>query len=189
MSQNDSFGRSPGIGQIVARTASRLGAVNFPTGERAALRRLSPEDPSSGIGAVCRLLHMAGFDGGQASPEHLKRWALVLHGMALMSGPGTNPHNPSKRPGGAFADAKLSDQRFTRLLNARGPAFRDLIPRLARFVAGQGQSFDWEPLARLILYEGRNEQVAEDIRLRIAAQFYAARAKAEDSGNSEGAIA
>src|SRR5262249_42281420 len=136
---------------------------------------------SGSIGAVCRLLHVAGLDIGPASPEQLKRWALVLHGMALMSGPGTSPHDPSTRPGGAFANAGLSEQRFTRLLVARGPAFRDQIPRIARFVAGQGHRFDWEPLARLILYEGRNEEAAEDIRLRLAAQFYAVRARAEDT--------
>jgi CRISPR system Cascade subunit CasB len=177
---------APRIGQIVARVASQLGRAEFSTGDRATLRRLDPDNPRAGIGTACRLLQAAGFDIGVANSDQLKRWTLALHGMALMSGPGVDPHNPSKRAGSAIADAGLSEQRFTRLLCASGPAFREQIPRLARFLAAKGQRFDWEPLARLVLCEGRDEQAAEEIRLRLAAQYYSARAKSERDAEMKG---
>jgi CRISPR system Cascade subunit CasB len=177
---------APRIGQIVARVAGQLGRAEFSTGERAALRRLDPDNPRAGIGTACRLLHLAGFDVVAASSDQLKRWTLALHAMALMSGPGVDPHDPSKRAGSAFAEAGLSEQRFTRLLCASGPAFREQIPRLARFLAAKGQRLDWEPIARLVLCEGRDEQTAEEIRLRLAAQYYAARAKSERDTEKKG---
>jgi CRISPR system Cascade subunit CasB len=178
----------PRVGQIVARVGGRLGRPEFSTGERAALRRLNPNDPGGHIGAVCRLLISAGFAVERASLDQLKRWAVVLHGMALMSGPDLDPHNPSIRVGDGLVNAGLSEQRFTRLLSARGPAFREQVPRLARFLAARHQSLDWLPLARLILYEELNREAAEDIRLRIASQYYSARAKAEKTETEGEAI-
>jgi CRISPR system Cascade subunit CasB len=174
------------IGQIVARIASQIGRAEFSTAERATLRRLDPDNPRAGIGTACRLLHAAGFDVVAANSDQLKRWTLALHGMALMSGPGLDPHDPSKRAGSAIAEAGLSEQRFTRLLCASGPAFREQIPRLARFLAAKGQRLNWEPIARLVLCEGRDEQAAEEIRLRLAAQYYAARAKSERDAEMKG---
>lgn len=162
--------------KVIAGAAHRLGDAEFPTGERAALRRLDPTHPGGRIAAVCRLLDKCGWDLERTSPDDLRRWTLVLHTLALMSGPGTNPHDPAKPTGGTIADAGLSEARFARLLTARGPAFRDLLPRLARFLAAQHQRLDCAPLAELVFRESWNEERAEQIRLRLAAQYYAARA-------------
>ena len=143
-------------------------------GRRAgALRRLDPAAPGSGVGAVCRLLLRAdvaveGFDA-----DDLHRLALTLHVLALLSGSGADRTIPGRpRPG--FADAGLSEARFRRLLTARGPAFRDQVVRVARFLAGRAQRLDCRQFIRLILVEGADEEAAEETRIRLARDYYAA---------------
>lgn len=143
-------------------------------GERAALRRLDPAAPGSGVGAVCRLLLRAdvaveGFDA-----DDLHRLALTLHVLALLSGSGADPHDPRTSAGRGFADAGLSEARFRRLLTARGPAFRDQVVRVARFLAGRAQRLDCRQFIRLILVEGADEEAAEETRIRLARDYYAA---------------
>jgi hypothetical protein len=109
----------PRVGQIVARVGGRLGRPEFSTAERAALRRLDLNDPGGGIGAVCRLLLAAGFAVERASLDQLRRWALVLHGMALMSGPDIDPHDPSVRVGAGLVNAGLASS-VSRASSPRG---------------------------------------------------------------------
>lgn len=162
------------VRSVVARAAAHLGKTDFPMGERAALRRLDPEHPGGRIAAVCRLLALCGWDVGGTPTDILSRWALILHALALMSAPGRDPHDPRASAGGAIAESGLSEARFTRLLTARGLAFRDHVPRIARFLAAKGQRLDCRPLAELVFAHDRNEQKAEEIRLRLATQYYAA---------------
>lgn len=164
--------------EAVPRIAGLLGAAEpgraLGTGDRAALRRLDPEAPEGGIGAVCRVLIRAGVAVERLDVKDLRRAAHALHLLALLSGSGADPHDPRLPAGRGLAEARLSEARFRRFLTARGPAFRDQATHLARFLAGRGQRLHCGPLIRLLLVEGDDEDAAEAIRLELAAQYYAA---------------
>jgi CRISPR system Cascade subunit CasB len=68
----------------------------------------------------------------------------------------------------------------TKLLTARGDAFRQLLPRLLRLMASHedGVKPNWYQLGGLILAQDRDDPArqteAEKLRLRIAAAYYSA---------------
>jgi len=68
----------------------------------------------------------------------------------------------------------------TRLLTARGDAFRQLLPRVLRMLASKGVSPNWSELGELVLKESSAERDnlarAEEIRLRIAGPYFSAQA-------------
>jgi hypothetical protein len=75
-----------------------------------------------------------------ASEDTLRRWALVLHGMALMT---PDHHRGSERVGRALfgpgQTALYAEARLARLLGARGEQFRALVPRLCRHLKSKDQ--------------------------------------------------
>ncbi|SFU70648.1 CRISPR system Cascade subunit CasB [Methylobacterium sp. 174MFSha1.1] len=171
------------IVKAVPAIAGRLGASEpgrrMSPGERATLRRLDPANPENGIGAVCRLLLACGVEIERLDAPALRRVALAVHFQALLSGSGADPQAPV-RAGAGLVQAGLSEGRFRRFLTARGPAFDDQIPRLARFLAGRGQRLDARPLVELILLGGEDGSRAEDIRLILARDYYFALGKERD---------
>lgn len=104
-------------------------------------------------------------------PETWQRWALIAHGMALAG------HDGTKSLGWQLSEAGVSESRVTKLLTARDDAFRQLLPRLVRLLAGKGVAPNWQELGGLILHQGRDEEKAEDLRLKIAGRFFSAEAK------------
>ena len=131
------------------------------------------------------------------APEWERKWALILHGIALMT------RSPIGAQGGRIAhdnqtpvgqalfqggDAGrreagyFSESRLSRLLTARGPALRALLKRLFRMMAAADQPFNWFEMARLILCDGHDEEGAEQARNRIAREYYRAQRLSEWSG-------
>lgn len=142
-------------------------------GERAALARLDPDSDlrPHQIAALSRALVYAELAPENWNPGTWRRWALIAHGMALSG------HDGSRSLGVQLSEADVSESRVTKLLTARDDAFRQLLPRLLRLLASKEQSPNWHELGGLILNEGRNEEDAEAIRLRIAGRYFAAEAK------------
>lgn len=141
-------------------------------GERAALARLDPDAPRPHqVGALARALVLAGIVPDEWQHETWLRWALIANGMALAG------HDAQERLGRQFAHANVSESRVTRLLTARGDAFRQQIPRLLRLMASRRVAPNWQELGALILATDRDEERAETQRLRIAGQYYAAAAR------------
>jgi CRISPR type I-E-associated protein CasB/Cse2 len=169
----------PEAREIVARIAAELAAPSFPRGDLATLRRMDPDAPGR-TPVLLRLLARHAYDRLEYGADELRRWALVLHGMALMAprhhratiAVGRVLRGPGREP--LYAEARLA-----RLLSARGPAFRAQVPRLARQLKAKDQALDWRELADLILAEGRNEARAEQARERIARAYYRAEAAAQ----------
>lgn len=142
-------------------------------GERAALARLDAEAlrPHE-IAALSRALLSAGLQPESWRPETWPRWALIAHGMALAG------HDGAERLGRQLEQAHVAESRVTKLLTARGDAFRQLLPRVLRLLASKGVRPNWFELGELVLKadstDSDDAERAEQLRLRIAGPYFSA---------------
>lgn len=158
----------------IGRIAAAIAADHFPTGQRAALRRMSPGEPLplAFLRFALRVLP-DGWDRTEASRED---WSTIVAGIALMS-PGA--HQPNVRLGAVLAEAGFSEARLERLLASRGSVRRLLLLRAARFLAAKNKAANWNEAARMLLT--RDEDRLEELHLYIASHFY----RAVDAQNKE----
>lgn len=158
------------LAHIIARAERYRGDANaLDRGEQAALARLDPDAPRPHqVGALARALVLAGIEPDNWQAETWQRWALLAHGMALAG------HDETSRLGVQLARANVSESRITRLLTARGEAFRQQVPRILRLMASRSVAPNWLEFGALILASDRDESNAEALRLRIAGNYYAA---------------
>jgi len=161
------------LARIIEQTSRYAGdAHGLDSGERAALSRLDPDGEwrPHQIATLSRAFIYAELEPDTWKPETWQRWALIAHGMALAG------HDASQSLGKQLSKADVSESRVTKLLTARGDAFRQLLPRLLRLIASKGVAPNWHELGGLILSQEREEEKAEDIRLKIAGRFFSAEA-------------
>jgi CRISPR system Cascade subunit CasB len=146
-------------------------------GERAALARLEPEalrphEIAALSPALSRALLSAGLQPERWRAETWPRWALIAHGMALAG------HDGGARLGRQLAHAGVAESRVTRLLTARGDAFRQLLPRVLRLLASKGVRPNWFELGELVLKEDSADaddlNRTDELRLRIAGNYFSA---------------
>ena len=170
-------------GNIAVRIAGFIASERVSTGERAELRRMNPDVPDAAV--FWRLMARYELLG---SPALEKKWALILHGIALMTprsvSEGNRPsaHNGFNPVGRALflgSESRrekgfYSESRLNRLLTSRGPILRTLLARMFRMLASQGVAFNWREMAQFILSEGYNEAAADKSRHRIARDYYRA---------------
>jgi CRISPR system Cascade subunit CasB len=162
------------LARIIAQASRFSGDVHgLDNGERAALARLDPDGElrPHQIAALSRALIYADLEPDTWKPETWRRWALIAHGMALAG------HDASQSLGQQLSKADVSESRVTKLLTARGDAFRQLLPRLLRLIASKGVAPNWHEFGGLILNQERDEEKVEGIRLKIAGRFFSAEAK------------
>ena len=158
--------------------AAELASPAFPRGDLASLRRMNPDVPGRAP-ALLKLLARHYPNALAGPPESLRRWSLVLHGMALMA---PDCHRSPRPVGEALFAANYAESRLARLLSARGDQFRALVPRLCRHLKAKDQRLNWQELAMLVMAEGRDESRAEECRLRIASAYYRQEATARKAG-------
>ena len=178
-------------GGIAFGFAGQIAGENFQRGDLAQLRRMVPDAPDAA--AYWRLMASRELLGSSAWEA---KWALILHGIALMtrtSGGDTASRiahdrqmpvgralflggDPDRRESGYYSESRLN-----RLLMARGPILRTLLARMFRMMAAANQPFNWSEMARFILYEGYNEEQAEQARRRIASEYYQAERRSPQS--------
>ena len=176
-------------GVIAAGFAKQMAGEGFRRGDLAELRRMDPDTPDAAV--FWQLMASRDLLGNQAVEA---KWALVLHGIALMtpttSGENRTAHNGIMPVGralflGGAAEGRTagyySESRLNRLLTARGPILRTLLARLFRMLAAANQPFNWNEMARFILNDGYNEERAEDIRRGIARAYYQAERRSAQS--------
>ena len=166
-------------GKTAVSLAHELAGANIHRGELAELRRMDPDAPDAAV--FWRLLAERELLGSEKIES---KWALILHGIALMtptgSGDGRTAHDSEMPVGRALyyggdsqrAAAYYSESRLNRLLTARGPILRSLLARLFRMLAAAGQSFDWREMASFILNDGYDKVAAERARRRIAREYF-----------------
>ena len=175
-------GAGTGLPATINRIAAALRHAGA-AGDRASLRRLQPNDPSSP--AYWRFLDAyvedAGFlpAGGERRHDVEVCWAAILAAIAQLA----ELHRPGRALGDALAAADFAELRLVRLLRAREHALLENVRLTARFLAAKGEYVDCTDFARLVLSSGgRNE---ETVRRDIARAFYASKnnkqAKREDS--------
>lgn len=165
------------LAQVIGQAARFTGDLHgLGAGERAALARLDPDGDwrPDQIAALTRACIQAGLEPEHWSPTAWRRWALIAHGMAL-AGHAVGPL------GNQLCAAGIAESRVTKLLTARGEAFRQLLPRLLRLLAAKETAPNWYELGALILAEGRDEAQAEVLRMKIAGRYFPALAKADKS--------
>ena len=169
----------PGAGDSATST-NPFGAIatyvqRASPGERAALARLVPVAlrPHE-VAALSRALLFAGLQPETWRADTWPRWALVAHGIALTG------HDGAGRLGKQLAQAGVAESRVTKLLTARGEAFRQLLPRVLRLLASKGVRPNWLELGELVLKESSTDRDAidraEQLRLRIAGAYFSTQA-------------
>ena len=146
----------------MGRIAGVISSDRFPTGERAALRRMAPGQPLP----LC--FYRFAFSYLPPGWEHaLEQWTTLIAGIALMS---PNAYSPRVGFGRALAEAGYSELRLERLLAAEHNVQRTLFLRAIRFLAAKTEPFNWAEGARFLLT--RDEEKREILNLRMARDFY-----------------
>ncbi len=149
-------------------------------GTRAALARLDPEAmlPHQ-VAALTRALIAADLTPESWRPSSWRRWALIAHGLALSG------HDGKGRLGFQLANAGVAESRVTKLLVSRGDAFLQIVPRLLRLLASKQVQPNWYDLSKLVFKNDSDvasEQAeAEELRLRVAGDYFAAVARSKQS--------
>ena len=175
--------------------ATQIAGENFHRGDLAQLRRMDPDAPDAA--AYWRLMADRGLLG---SAEWEAKWALILHGIALMTrtsgsnAAGRSAHDrhmpvgralfvggdPGRRESGYYSESRLN-----RLLTARGPILRTLLARMFRMMAAAGQPFNWGEMARFVIYEDSEGERSELARRDIARAYYQAERRSAQPAESD----
>ena len=144
------------------------------TGEKASLRRMEPGSPNSTV--FWRLMSQRGMP----RDAEIRKWGLIMHGIALMAHTAGHAHNPrlpvgkTLYEGNGNASGFYSEKRLSTLLSAGGEALHSLLARLFRMLAGKSCAFNWHEMAWFILHEGCREEEADKSRIKITRAYYLA---------------
>ena len=147
----------------IARLAGILSGEHFPTGDRAALKRMAPDQPPP-----LAFYRFAFRELPEGWESRRSVWQTLTAGLALSSNHG-NPHNRHHPLGRALAEQGYSEARLERLLAAEGDTLNTLLLRAARYLAAKGEAVDWTDAARLLLTADEGK---ERIRRKIAGDYY-----------------
>ena len=155
-----------GLPTAIARVDVELSSPRYPTGDRAALRRMIPGRPCPlpFYRFAIRILP----DDWDRDAATRQSWMAIVAGIALM---GPDAHRPDRRLGRVLAEVGYSETRLERLLSAGGHTARTLVLRTARFLAAKSAPCNWVDLAQILLI--RQAERRDDLALRIARDFYA----------------
>lgn len=151
---------------------------HLSTGDRAQLRRIYLTGRHEADGIVIGLMHRAGV-GAPSKPEAFAPWRLLAHSAALLSGTaGIHPHAVGRRLGAALHEIGLSENRLLRLTSARGRGLEAQAIRAMRMLAQRGEA----PVNLRTLFDliGPAPDRAEAARIRIAQDYYGAKARSEE---------
>ncbi len=153
---------SQGLSWVLAHVAGVLSSTGFPTGTRAALKRMEPAHALPLTFYAFSLKHLP--EGWERNPGD---WATIVSAMAIMA---PAIYRADTGLGKALARNGYSEARLERLLAAEGDTLRTLFLRAARFLASKQQPFNWTDAGQLFLF--RDSKGLERLRLRIARDFY-----------------
>ena len=182
------------IAVSLSGSIARLG--EHRRGDLAELRRMDPDKPDAAV--FWRLL--ARYDLLNSGEAVERKWALILHGIALMTPANSGSDNPQTAHDGSMpvgralflgseeqrAQGFYSESRLNRMLTAREGMLRVLLARMFRMLSASGVSFNWREMAQFILNEGYNEDAAERGRRRIARDYYQAERRSAQQSETQG---
>lgn len=177
---SDEEDERPRLGKSVGQAAGLLGSERLSNGDRAALRRISPDAPfTPALWKVLHRLNQHDAPGWIGQETWERRWATLLMGMAFCVSPSSNLHEYDVPLGEALLNAGWSELRFVRLLRSEGEALEVELRRVAQYLASKSQPANWSDVAYLLFYQ--TGDTGEDIRLSIARDYYGARYAEEQS--------
>jgi len=157
------------LGARVAEMAATIGAEHYSNGERAALRRWSPEQPIPLAFYRLWLRHL----GSDLPPEsQTNAWMTIAWGLATL---GQTGHDPRRPLGQALVESQFSEGRLERMLSAPEEVRIDLFMDAVRFLAAKHERLDWLEAAKFLLTTDPTKR--ESLHRRIAAAFYAHQSK------------
>lgn len=152
------------LGQTIGRLAAVLARPSYPNGERAALRRWSPD----------QLLPLAYYrlwlhELGEEPPPDLQAptWMLILWVLVMLGEAG---HRPDRPLGQALAEGQYAEARLERLLAAPEDLRPDLMQSAVRFLAAKGEGCNVAEIAAYLLTQDPDKR--EALHRRIAADYY-----------------
>ena len=176
-------GRLNTWGDIATKFAWQMAQQGFRRGDLAELRRMNPDNTGSPV-----LMGLLAEEELFGPPEVEKKWALILHGIALMT-----PKSGDDESRGSAHDGQMpvgralylggeptrdqgfySEARLKRLLSSRGDMTRTLLARVFRMLAAANVTFSWREMANFIHSDGFDEKAAEQRRRRIAREYFQA---------------
>ncbi len=180
---NNQDGRRNTWGDIATKFAWQMAQERFGRGDLAELRRMTPDRTDSPV-----LMGLLAQENLFGPPEVERKWALILHGIALMTPKGGDDesrgsaHNGQMPVGRALylggeatrEQGFYSEARLKRLLTSRGDMTRTLLARAFRMLAAANVTFSWREMANFIRYDGFDEEAAERHRRRIAREYFQA---------------
>lgn len=171
------------FGVVMDNTIESIEGKEMTTGEKASLRRMNPANPDSAI--FWKLMSQRGIPRN----ADVRKWGLIMHGIALMAHGDRLAHKPRFRIGRALYEGDgsrmpfYSEDRLSTLLAARGDALHRILARLFRMLGNQGCAFNWRDMAWFILNEGYNEERADEARIEIARAYYRAQYTSSQASN------
>jgi CRISPR system Cascade subunit CasB len=153
---------SPDLLGSIGRIAGIITSDGFPSGDRAALKRLSPGKPPPLAFYRFAFRHLP--EGWEIQE---KAWMTIVGGITLMF---PHPHHPDRPVGRALAEAGFPESRLERLLDSDQDVLKTLLLRAARFLSAKMETINWNDFARLLLTKDPNK--LEATRLKIARDYY-----------------
>ena len=172
------------IDAVIPKLVDDIGDPNFSRGDLAALRRMDMDS----LETVAPFWQLLAHRGLSCNPGLDSQWALIMHGIALM----TPAAHDSRVPVGQAlfeggdstkTDAFYSRLRLNRMLTAHGSVLRALLAQMFRMMRAK-QPFDWREMAWFILSEETDSKGAEEARMKIARAYYSAEYRKSPQGNS-----
>lgn len=155
-------------GTIVGKIATMLKKDGtLSTGEKADLRRISPDQPFTP--ALWRVLLMMDLDESPAwirREQRERRWATLLMGMAHCAG----LHEYNVSLGKALAEAEWTELRFVQLMRAKDETLETHLRRISQFLSSKNQEANWTDVARLLFFQ--SGESGEKVRLSISRDYY-----------------
>ena len=159
--------------RVMTNTIDSIQGSEMRTGEKASLRRMNIANPDGAM--FWRMMSQRGMPRN-LDMEGIRKWGLIMHGIAVMSHTENRAHNPNWRVGRVLFEVigGSSDNRLATLLAARGTILHQNLARLFRRLSVATRAFDWYEMAWFILNEGCYEERADEARIKIARAYYRA---------------
>lgn len=156
---------------------------NLSNRDHALLRRMYLTQRHEADGVVAALLVRAKVSV-PTDRQAFAPWRLFAHCAALLSGTGkVYPHASGPQLGHRLHEIGLSENRLMRLTSARGSGLEAQVIRTMRMLAQHGKA----PVNLYTLFAliGNDPDKAENARIRIAKDYYAAEARSEEGTSSD----
>lgn len=159
---------------MTAHIAATIHHEHFPSGDRATLKRMTPDGRKPLAFHRFLMRHIPQkWHGGHFDAA----WRTLIAGVALQP---VHPHNPERPLGQALASIDYSEDRLERLLAADGLVLHTLLLRAARRLAARHARANWNDYARLLF--AASDEAREQINTRIARDYYRAPESQRENG-------